>query len=306
MIKILTFVALIFIPSIDVAIASSSQWYWVSVPNEPMTGYFIEEVSPNTVGYEGAGSGSHSGKTVTPDGFMDVMNETKDSSKCSGELNSAISQLRNFDSREVIQPDVKCMQECGPYFSEESLPERESLLSQLKTSAEQCLLKEQTAIKKAEEERIQKEAEAKRLDDIAEAIESCDYDYFNNEMTNDERMRTYNERMKCQDSTTLPAPAYVVPPVIKETYIPPQQVIPTVTRPVPEVVTDNFTDVNDEETTSLPASFVEGEQMTEEASESDTGQQLTEESSVAEPESVKEPQKESFFKKVWNFLFGWW
>lgn len=73
----------------------SAEWYWITEISDPGTAYFIEEVSPNTIGYTPADTTDpYSNKTLVPENFMDTMDETKASDKCSGELDSAIQRLR--------------------------------------------------------------------------------------------------------------------------------------------------------------------------------------------------------------------
>jgi hypothetical protein len=283
-----------------VPINAHAAWYWVSVPTAPQTGYFIEEVSPNTIGYTGTGSGSYGDKTITPDGFMDVMDDTEDSNKCSAELDSAISQLRNFDSSKAIQPTGKCYGECGPYFTQETMTERESLLSKLKINAEQCLVKEEQAIQQAEEERKRKEAEERRLKEVAEAVADCDSDFFYNEMTDKERMETWEQREACKakdvaetisepvikPSTPVITPTPAIQPTMLQTpVVTPLSNTPTATQAVgPEQA---------EETSSTPTTS------------SETIEQTESEADEAEVTVIPEPEKPTFFQRVIRFFTGW-
>lgn len=278
---------------------ANASWYWLPVPSAPQTGYFIEEVSPNTIGYTGPDSGSYEGRTIAPEGFMDVMDDTKDSNKCSGELNSAISQLRNFDSSKVVQPTGRCYGECGPYFTQGAGTERESLLSKLKSSAEKCLVNEEQAIQKAEEERQRKEAEEKRLKEVEQAVANCDFDFFSNEMTDKERMATWEELQVCKaKDTTEAASEPVVEPVtpVIQTTQPVSQtpiVTPSYTQPVTKADNNNIESEQKEET------------ATTSTVSSETGEQIVPEIEEVEVTTTQEPEKITFFQKIIRFFTGW-
>lgn len=278
-------------------------WYWVSVPTAPQTGYFIEEVSPNTIGYTGTGSGSYGDRTITPDGFMDAMDDTKDSNKCSAELDSAISQLRNFDSSKAIQPTGRCYGECGPYFTQETMTEREGLLSKLKTNAEQCLVKEEQAIQQAEEERERKEAEERRLKEVAEAVADCDSDFFYNEMTDKERMETWEQREACKAKDVIEtASEPVTEPVTLVT--PPNQTIepkpqnPAVTPSLSAPTATQADNVNIETEQSEETSTIS-------TTSPETAEKTESETDEAEVTVIPEPEKPSFFQRVIRFFTGW-
>ncbi len=281
---------------------ANAAWYWVPVPTAPQTGYFIEEVSPNTIGYTAPDSVSYEGRTITPEGFMDVMDDTKDSNKCSGELNSAISQLRNFDSSKVVQPTGRCYGECDPYFTQGAETERASLLSKLKFSAEQCLVNEEQAIQKAEEERQRKEAEAKRLKEVEQAVANCDFDFFNNEMTDKERMDTWEERQACKakDATKAASEPVVEPvtPVIQPT----QPTLPVSQTPI---VTPSYT----QPVTKADNNDIEYEQKEETVTTSIVSSETVEQTmpviQETEVTSAQEPEKVTFFQKIIRFFTGW-
>jgi len=290
---------------------ANAAWYWVPVPTAPQTGYFIEEVSPNTIGYTAPDSVSYEGRTITPEGFMDVMDYTKDSSKCSGELDSAISQLRNFDSSKVVQPTGRCYGECGPYFAQGAETERASLLSKLKSSAEQCLVNEEQAIQKAEEERQRKEAEAKRLKEVEQAGANCDFDFFSNEMTDKERMDTWEERQACKAKDTTEAVSELVVESVTPVIQPAQPTQPTQpsqpTLPVSQtpIVTPSYT----QPVTKADNSNIESEQKEETAAtstvSSETVEQTMPEIQETEVTTAQEPEKVTFFQKIIRFFTGW-
>jgi len=284
---------------------ANAAWYWVPVPTAPQTGYFIEVVSPNTIGYTGSDFGSYEGRTITPDGFMDVMDKTKNSSKCSGQLDLAISQLRTFDSNKVVpgSDSIKCYGECGPYFTQGTGTERESFLLKLKSSAEQCLVREEQAIQQAEEERQRKAEEEKRLKEVERAVANCDFDFFNNEMTDKERMDTWEERQVCKAKDTMEAvsePVIVpVTPAISPTqtiqHVPQNPVItPSVYAPI---------------ATQADNTNTEPEQTAETATTSNTSFETTgqteSEKEETEITTTPEPEKPTFFQRVIRFFTGW-
>lgn len=207
MLKILLTLVLFFISSLSVASATDSQWYWISVLNDPKTGYFIEEISPNTIGYTETNAVSSGNKTIVPENFMEIMEEAEDSRKCSGELDSAIKQLREFDSNnEILIPclDVRCRENyIGPNLK--TIEKRKRLLSEIEDGAEECLKIEEKEEREEEEERERVRIERKHLREIQQAIDNCDFKFFDEEMTSRERMQTYSERMACKERRGLVA-----------------------------------------------------------------------------------------------------
>jgi len=196
-----------------IVMAVESQWYWISVPEDPLKGYFVEEIeeTQNTIGFNKVETEvlkSSATRTVVPDSFMEVMDETEDSPRCSGELEDALSKLRAFDaSHEILIPF-----DCGPYgmyckgdyrrntANLKTIESREVLLDRIENDAHQCLDREHREVIAKE----LKENTKQRLQDVQKAIEKCDYEFFDAEMTSRERMQTYKQRMACEESQVLP------------------------------------------------------------------------------------------------------
>lgn len=182
--------------------AADSQWYWVSVPSDPSSGYFIEEMLPNTIGYEDVDSvSSDNNLTPVPDDFMETLEAAEDYGDCSGETDSAVKKLRRFDSNEdLIINNYKCSFDCGPYYISDAVNERAKLMRDIEDDAEQCI-----ADAEAEEERVKEESKReievrRRQLDVEEAVRKCDFTFFEEEMTSRERMQTYDERLACEES----------------------------------------------------------------------------------------------------------
>jgi hypothetical protein len=179
---------------------------------------------------------------------------------------------------------------------------------------------------KDDDRRIRIEAEEA---EFQKAIKECDFDYFTKVMTDKERMDTYDERMACKDELAAeaeekegselihipePEPVYVPPvvtPVVTEepvVYEAPAVAAPINPTPVKQevVVEDDTPGVVETEqaatSTSAPQEKVE---MTQEELDQLIEQRVNEALEQSEPELVSEPEKPSFFKRVWNFLFGW-
>lgn len=135
--------------------AAESQWYWVSVPGDTMTGYFSEGL--NTIGktestYElwttvnGRPTVSVT-QTPLPDNFMEVMKVGEDSDKCFGVLDTTISKLRKYDSVNEIVSSLKSSE----WANVETISGREKLLKQIKSNTEECLEIEKKEISEAEQ-----------------------------------------------------------------------------------------------------------------------------------------------------------
>jgi hypothetical protein len=195
--------------------AGNSQWHWISVPSDPMTGYFREETEEvlNTIGYteEEQTLKSSATQTVVLDSFMETLQSTEESDRCSEKLDDALIKLRQFDvSHEFYIPF-----DCAPYSInckgdtpastpiQETIEGRINLLNKIENDAEDCLKAEQLAKRKAEEERERLRAERKHQRDIEEAIEECNFEFFEEEMTSSERMQTYEQRMACRERQVL-------------------------------------------------------------------------------------------------------
>lgn len=190
-------VALLILSTVSPFTASAEEfWYWVSVPANPKTGYFTE--GPNTVGQTNNAlvvrTTTSAGypvitavKTPLPDDFMKVMEMTEDSKGCAKELKNALSKLREFDSKNRIVNEIKSSVE----INEKSLSGREKLLIKILDGAEQCL--------EADENKKEAREDEKRQIKIEEAIEECNFEFFEEEMSRRELMQTYKERMECKN-----------------------------------------------------------------------------------------------------------
>lgn len=206
MYKILLTLVLFFTSSLSVASATDSQWYWISVPSYPMTGYFIEEVSPNTIGYTETGTDSSGVRTIVPENFMEIMEEIEDYRECSDELDLAIKKLRKFDASHELISGAKDNNRGTDYsYNLETIKEREKLLRSIENDAEECLEMEENELKEAKEERERIRTEKKHLREIQQAIDNCDFKFFTEEMTSRERKDTYNERIACKNNRGLVA-----------------------------------------------------------------------------------------------------
>lgn len=315
--RILLTLTMLLTTSFSIVDASESQWYWVSVTSNPMSGYFTE--GPNTVGKSDEFNVEWTSvngrpiistvRTPLPNGFMDVMDDTEGSDKCSDKLDEALSELRAYDLENNIVSSFKSSE----WVDEESYEGREGLLSSIIRDAEQCLGDEVKEIeaeeKRIEEEREQQEVAEKRSEDIEKAIHDCDFDYFDSEMTNDERMATYYERIACQDRSPEDTVLEEINPDI--VHVPP--VVPVITpEPVVKEVEPQSapeTDVLDEReieqattSVSVPPETVE---MTQDELDQLVEQRVNEALEESESEPSPEPEKPSLFKKVVNFLFSW-
>jgi len=283
-----------------------ANWYWVSVVSEPNTGYFIEETSPNTIGYTTTDTTDpHSNRTPVPINFMDTMEETKASDTCSGELNSAIQTLRQFDADEEITYPIKCHGECSPYYtySVETVAAREQLLADIESDAQSCMINEQKEIREAIEEQKQKEAAEAREVAIVEAVEACDLDFFDT-MTTPEKMDTFREREACKVEATT---SEVTEDIVETAVANPTPVLPTpvqpsaspvITAPVivstPEPVTETETIIESDIEASSTPDTIEPETEPQVASE------------LEEPVDATEPATPpSFFQRVINFFTSW-
>ncbi len=158
---------------------------------------------------------------------------------------------------------------------------------------------------KAEAE-AKKEAEAealvKRQKEIEEALANCDFDFFE-EMTNSERMKTYDEREACKTKTvsspipvSTPTPVPILTPTIQNQSTSIPQVVnaqPTNSPTEPIQNTSEATSVNATGTVSIETTETLLQEQVAEVQEVKT-----------EPETQPE-EKPSVFKRVFNFLFGW-
>jgi hypothetical protein len=315
--KTLLVVALFFVANLSVVGAADSEWYWISIPSDPDTGYFLEEVSPNTIGYTETDSSSGENRTIAPEDFMGTMEDVEEFSGCSNGLDSAIKKLRNFDSDEdLVISNYKCpgYSDCGPYYVTGATKDREKLLNNIEDDAEQCIEGEKIKEERAEEAREQKKEEEKRLKEIEEAVEECDFDFFE-KMTSSERMDIYKERMSCKEEVDDPeAVAEIITPVVVSAPTPVESVVAQYVPPTPPVVVSSVperVEVKEETaistTTDSEATTTEDViAVTQEGLDRIVEERLSEklEEIQGEPELTPE-LKPTFIKRVTNFLFGW-
>jgi hypothetical protein len=178
---------------------------------------------------------------------------------------------------------------------------------------------------KADDERIEEE---KQQATFQKALDECDLDFFENEMTDKERMDTYNERMACketlvresEESEVDPVPVYTPPvsvPVIFEEPVvyraPVEQPLVTPAEHIQDKDTDDGTseETEAEQITTAGATSTQSEvfEMTQEeidalVAERVAKESFSEELAVETEETIPE-ESPGFFKQVWNFLFGW-
>jgi hypothetical protein len=211
------------------------------------------------------------------DDFFDTLQKAKGSSECTQQYEDTVDSLENVAVQSTSTSTNK-------YGKEDRM---ESVVNRAIQSIGKCF-----------------EDIAKQL-----AIENCDFDFFD-EMTNSEKMDTWDERDACNKkaeekevvsvpvSTTpivAPVPAPVVPAV---TYSPPVQavtdfVVPDALDEVPSPV---------ESSTSTGATSTPEETITVTQEELDRMVQ----EKLKEPEIPSKPmEKPSFIKRVVSFLFGW-
>lgn len=180
---------------------------------------------------------------------------------------------------------------------------------------------EEAEAKKRAQERFEREQQAK----LQKALEDCDMDYLEN-MSDSEKMATYDKRMACKDkleeeaiqeSQSEPAPdttpVYVPPvtttvpePVIHTAPAAPQQVDSSPLRQEDQGI-DSSTELTEEVQATSSASTTEEKliEVTEEEIQRIVDQRVNDALKEAQTEVVPEPEKPTFFRKVVNFLFGW-
>ncbi|MCA9360193.1 hypothetical protein KC850_04140 [Candidatus Kaiserbacteria bacterium] len=176
---------------------------------------------------------------------------------------------------------------------------------------------------KDDDRRIRVEAEEA---EFQRAVEECDFDYFENVMSDDERMDTYYERMACKEELAAeaeeesepmpePEPVYVPPgivpvstpePVIYKAPAEPVSVTPSTVTSRTEEETNVPEDIETEEATAPTSTSDEIIEMTQEEIDRLVEQRVNEALEEKEPEPTPEPEKPSLFKRVAEFLFGWW
>jgi hypothetical protein len=267
--------SVLFVINFSIADATNTQWYWISVPSNPMTGYFSE--GPNTLGMTIDSNiewASVNGRPVIstirtplPYEFMVVMNESEYSNRCSGELKKALGTLRDFDSNNEIVSTIKSSE----LINEESYSHREKLLSKISNDAKNCLEEERNQLKD-EEESIGKERE---LQNVAE-----------------QRIKQQEQETKLiltQNASTFDTeePVIYKAPIISKPII---QAAEIQQKEIPKV--NGNTETEQVTTTSL---------REESADRVDEFRQEPE-----PPVTPPEPNKPSVFMRLWSFLSSWW
>jgi hypothetical protein len=188
-----------------------------------------------------------------------------------------------------------------------------------------------------DEERLYKD-EIKLCEDTR-ALEACDFSYIE-EMDGSDKFKYRNEIDVCEvemmeDEEIIQEESepvvleqisepVVTPDPIPETISEPQPSVPQYTpppvtvAPVTNIVAEEspVSTQNDEEAAVDPSENLESEleeesetvEMTEEELEQLIQKRIEEATGETEAEQVPEsqPEKRSFFRKVWDFLFGWW
>lgn len=299
---------------------SHAKWYWVSVPSNPSASYFIE--GPNTIGNTSDSrevmTAISSGPSVitavqtpVPDSFMVVMESIDDSQNCNDSLDSALSILRNYDSENEIVSGVSL--KSSGWINEESYLGREKLISKILSDTEECLKDEQAQQKKeeqkAEYDRMKKEAEEVRLIEVRKAVSECDFDYFESEMSNSERMDTYKEREACKSKNTV-APPKIVEEIVPTTSVHTRQDVSNVinTPPAPKIVdtvVESSNQIEEDEASSTTSSTTTTADVSYGQSDIKTNETEINQNVTSVENLQPDEQKPSFFRRIINFFGSW-
>jgi len=287
-----------------IPVFAHAEWYWLTIPEDSTIGEFTEL---SAVEYA-VTSIPKDQLQILPSTLMQTLSSTTNSTKCSNSYNSAIQELRDFDSTHKLYTTIyysKGPEGTQTVFDQGTADARTNLLTSIEKSAKRCLTQEQEAI----EEQVRKEAEKERLSEIDIALAVCDIDFFEKEMTNDERMDTWTEREACKNKNIKT----VVVEKVNEQIVQPVSLPEVTPEPVDvAVATPIFT------SNPLPVKADRENIMTEEVKLS-TGATTTTKNTEdivkeEKPQQIDEVQieqkieKPSFFKKVANFfskLFAW-
>lgn len=173
-------------------ISVHAEWYWLTIPDNPKIGDFTEL---SAIDYA-VTSISKDQLTVLPEDFMGELSSSTKSKQCSGEYDSVVQTLRDFDSNNEFYTKLYYKGTSANYeliINQDTVNARNDLLKSLDQDVSYCLKQEQIILK----EQSQKEAEQERQAEINKAIENCDIDFFQNQMTDKERMDTWSERQAC-------------------------------------------------------------------------------------------------------------
>lgn len=294
---ILTFVILL------APLSANAEWYWLTIPEDPTIGEFTEL---SAVEYAVTSIPKDQLQSVD-ESFFKTLDSAEKSESCSSQysLASVIDELRKFDEDHDFYEVVETIEESefkghtytviSTTTSQNTIDSRSKLLVSIETKANDCLEREKQDIEKNI-----------RAEEIQTALNECDSDFFENEMTNDERMDTWNERQECKVEIDAKKPEVttVIPEVVKApiiepevTYVPTQSITPT---PVPVVPKPELKETSNEVEEVAPTTSEPKIDHIQEIEEIETDIKLD------VPEVTEE--KTSFFKRVTNFfsrLFSW-
>jgi len=178
------------------------------------------------------------------------------------------------------------------------------------------------AMKDAEEaERIAvKQAQIERNLEITDAIATCDVDFFDNQMTDTERIDSFDARMFCKEKLAAetnqvsePIPVYI-PPVTTSipepvSYTAPVVSLPTaaVSQPVMQEKSLNNESPESSESDLATSSLATTSEKVIEMTEEELNRLVEERVAAAfeETTSEPEPEKTSVFRRIINFFTGW-
>lgn len=278
-----------------------AEWYWLNIPEDPDIGEFTEL---SAVQYAITSIPKEQLQLVQ-NTLIEIWDETKKSEACSNERELAIQEMREFDANHEMY-NVVYFKGMGNenVFNQETADARASLLLNLENTAKNCLVKEAKNL----EEKARKEAEEKRLNEVNNAIKNCNFDFFDNEMTNAERMNTWSDRESCKNKpvsvieTVASNPVEAVPSVK-------QEIVPYI---IPAITTDTNPVVSKMTQTKHEGDVIGNSEYKVEATTTDAiAERSTEEPKEIVVESVQAENvmdNKSFFRKITNFfikLFSW-
>lgn len=278
-----------------------AEWYWLTIPEDSAIGEFTER---SAVEYAVTSIPKDQLQAVE-ESFFTTLDLAEKSESCSSQysLASVIDELRKFDEDHDFYEVVETVEESefkghtytviSTTTSQNTIDSRDKLLVSIETESNDCLEREKQDI----EEKI-------RVEEINTALNECDFDFFENDMTNDERMDTWNERQECKVDTETEQPEVITIAPEIQTPVTQPKVIPVPIKapaptPVPVIKKTEPEEVD-----------IEFEEIIATSSESDLEDIHISEEVEAEPEIIPEIQEEkpSFFKRVTSFfskLFSW-
>ena len=316
-----------------------AEWYWITVPQDPGTGYFKEQISPKTIGYTDPNQTQvNETQTVLADTFMDTMDLANDSKECDDELDNAIEALRKFDTSHSLysKETTSCSgNECKSIgdgytveaikgettilsykvINEDTIEDRKRLIKSIESNTLKCLEDEQKELEEKQKEIEMAAEEQKHREEIERAIEECDFDFFENDMSNAERMDTWEQRENCKDNSTQVEtkevekvsssvePVQIVSNVTEQiAYRPPSSNNISNTVETEPIFLDKINDsenITEATTTEYKENMEDFEKVVEKTEAGTNQNDIHIESS---PQSQVRP---SFFKRVINFFVSW-